>query len=71
MSRDNPLTYLIGIACVIIFLLFMGCKEENHDELQLLSTVCIDGYLYFSVINASDCNYVLVEIDGENVRCGE
>ena len=71
MSRDNPLTYLSGLVCVIILLLFMGCKEESHDELQLLSTICIDGKLHFSVINAYSCDYVMVEIDGKNVRCGE
>ena len=73
MTKDNPLTYLIGLLCVIILLLFFefGCEEDLHDELELFSTVCIDNVLYFSVATKFDLDYVPVIIDDKNVRCGK
>lgn len=73
MTKDNPLTYLIGLLCVVILLLFFefGCEEDLHDELKLYSTVCIDNILYFSVTTKYDCYYVPAEINNEFIRCGE
>lgn len=60
----------------ILLLLTLGCVEEQKDdfnELQLLSTFCdrADHLYKFSVCSGTDCDYVPVTIEGEEVRCGD
>jgi hypothetical protein len=51
-----------------LFLLF-GCSEDRPEELVIMNTVCIDGYVCFSVMSGLECDYIPVIHDGKKVRC--
>jgi len=60
----------------ILFILFLfttvSCgRNGNHDETEIMFTVCIDGIKHLSVTNGLDCYYHAIEIDNKFVRCGE
>jgi len=56
---------------ILSLLLFFGCMSDNHDEIEIMNTVCIDGFLCFSVTNGLECDYIPVKINDKKVRCGE
>lgn len=55
---------------IISLFLLIGCKAENiDDEYRIMNTVCIDGFLCFSVTNGFECDYVPVMHNNKKVRC--
>ena len=58
-------------ALTLAILILIGCATDNHDELSIANTVCIDGVLCFSVTNGLECDYIPVMIDNKTKRCGE
>ena len=56
---------------IMALLLFLGCGIDNHkDEYIIMNTVCIDGYLCFSVTNGIECDYIPVIHNNKKVECG-
>ena len=62
-----------NIFIVLILLFSLSCgpdsKDDKYSELQIMSTVCIDGILNFSIVDHGVCFYAPVSIEGEIVRC--
>ena len=58
-------------ALTLAILILIGCATDNHDELSITNTVCIDGVLCFSVMNGLECDYIPVMVDDNKARCGE
>ena len=56
---------------ILSILLFIGCVTDNHDELEIMNTICIDGVLCFSVMNGLECDYIPVMVNDKKVRCGK
>ena len=58
-------------ALALAIIILLGCTTDNHDELSITNTVCIDGVLCFSITNGLECDYIPVLIDGKETRCRE
>ena len=59
------------ILIAVIFLFVVSCsEEEDRSEIDLMSTLCIDGVLNLSVVDGNRCFYVpLREECGDFIKC--
>ena len=58
-------------ALVLAILIFIGCATDNHDEIGVMNTICIDGFMCLSVMNGLECDYIPVKVNDKKVMCGE
>lgn len=60
----------IGFLIVCIFIIDDKVNPpDDHAEIDIMNTVCVEGILNFSIIDGYDCKYVPIKIKGEYVRC--
>jgi hypothetical protein len=55
---------------IMSLLLLIGCAgDRGNDEYLIMNTICVDGYLCFSVTNGIECDYILVMHNNKKVEC--
>lgn len=57
------------ITAIILLIILISCGEDNHDEVYITSTVCIDGELNFSIVDGDNCFYMPITVENKTIKC--